>query len=76
MKKGIVVLTSCIFLFAAVSLFANGKLMTAHKNYKGFKVIAKCTDCHNTTTKLEKKKGQDFKALLKTANCAGAGCHK
>ena len=36
----------------------------------------KCADCHNDTTKLEKKKGADYKALLKTPSCAGQGCHK
>ncbi|HRZ27823.1 MAG TPA: hypothetical protein P5346_15790 [Spirochaetota bacterium] len=76
MKKVTIALVCGMFVFTAAALFANAKLQTAHKGYKGFKAITKCADCHNDTTKLEKKKGADYKALLKTPSCAGQGCHK
>ncbi len=79
MKKrlAIVLPTLFVFCFASVALFANAKLLKQHKEVKGAaKKIATCNDCHNTKTKLEKKKGKNFKALYKTNSCNGAGCHK
>jgi hypothetical protein len=76
MKKFVAFLVSGIVLLSAISLMANAKLFSAHKGYTGFKAITKCNDCHNDTTKLEKKKGQNFKGILKSASCAGKGCHK
>lgn len=76
MKKVLVAAVAGAFLLTAVSLQANTKLLKAHKEVKGKITIAKCADCHNDKTKLEKKKGLDFKALLKTPNCAAEGCHK
>ncbi len=63
--------------FSASMLFANPKLLTQHKAVTGAdKKIASCNDCHNAKTRLEKKKGQNYKALFKTASCAAKGCHK
>jgi hypothetical protein len=76
MRKITAALIFAMVVFSAASLFANAKLLTAHKGYKGFKAITKCADCHNDATKLEKKKGIDYKATLKTPNCSGQGCHK
>ncbi len=75
MKKITALLITGIFLFTAASLMANVKLQNAHKAYKGAITITKCADCHNDKTKLEKKKGQNFKHLYKTPSCAGKGCH-
>jgi hypothetical protein len=76
MKKFVAFLVSGIVLLSAISLIANAKIFSAHKAYQGFKAITRCADCHNDETKLEKKKGQDYKGILKTASCAGKGCHK
>ncbi len=76
MNKFTAAFISGIVILSAITIMANTKLMTAHKAYKGARAITKCGDCHNNTTKLEKKKGQNYKALFKTASCAGQGCHK
>ena len=76
MKKVFVLGVVGTFLLATVSLQANTKLMKLHKEVKGGIAITKCTDCHNDKTKLEKKKGADYKALLKTPDCSAQGCHK
>lgn len=76
MKKLLVAGVVGVFFMSAVALQANSKLLKSHKEVKGAITISKCADCHNDKTKLEKKKGVDYKALLKTPNCAGAGCHK
>jgi len=76
MKKLFMATILGIFVLTGMSVMANSKLMMSHKKIKGAIQIAKCTDCHNAVTKIEKKKGQDYKAVLKTPSCAGAGCHK
>ena len=76
MNKLFAAVISGVLVLSAASLMANSKLLKAHKGYKGAKTISKCADCHNETTKLERKKGQDYKAIQTTSSCAGAGCHK
>ena len=79
MKKNVLIsfFTIVFISFAVASVFANAKLMSQHKAVgNGFKKIASCNDCHNPTTKIDKKKGTAYKPVLKTKSCAGKGCHK
>jgi len=78
MKKTALVSASVfvIVAFTVVSLFANAKILKQHKEVKASKTVTKCADCHNDVTKLEKKKGTNYKPLYKTKSCSGDGCHK
>ena len=79
MKKFILISLSAFMLITLnnLNLYSNVKILQQHKAITDTsKKISSCNDCHNTTTKLEKKKGANYKALYKTASCAGKGCHK
>lgn len=75
MKK--IMLISAIILSSSV-LLANVTIFSKHKVLKkdGQSVVKGCSYCHNSSTGLEKKKGQNYKSLYKQPTCAGAGCHK
>jgi hypothetical protein len=75
MKKLITVLFAGAVVFSTLSLVANVDIFKKHKDLNGAVKIKSCNDCHNATTKLEKKKGQNYKALWKTRSCTGKGCH-
>jgi len=77
-KNAVTVFITFVFVsLSVVSLYANAKLLTQHKAVTdGAKKITSCNDCHNATTKVEKKKGINYKPVLKTKSCAGKGCHK
>ncbi len=78
MKKNVMIsIFALLFIsFAVGSVFANAGLLTKHKGYTGAKKITNCNDCHAGAAKIEKKKGADYKKVLKTKSCAGKGCHK
>lgn len=79
MKKNFMkmLVTFCFVSFSIVSLNANAKFLAQHKAITdGAKKITTCNDCHNATTKIEKKKGTAYKPVLKSKSCAGKGCHK
>ena len=78
MKKHVMIsIFTLVFVsFTVASVFANAKLLTAHKGYNGAKKITNCNDCHNAATKIDKKKGAAYKPVLKSKSCAGKGCHK
>jgi cytochrome c2 len=75
MKK--IILISAIILSTS-ALLANVTIFSKHKVLKkdGQSVVKSCSYCHNSSTGLEKKKGQNYKSLYKKPTCAGAGCHK
>jgi hypothetical protein len=78
-KKNVMIsIFTLVFVsFTVASVFANAKLLTQHKAIaNGAKKITNCNDCHNTTTKIDKKKGAAYKPVLKSKSCAGKGCHK
>lgn len=64
-----------IAAFSVASLMANPEIMKKHAGKsKGGKNV-NCIYCH-TTAKIEKKAGQNKKALEKKPECLGSGCHK
>jgi hypothetical protein len=77
-KNVMITIFAFVFIsFSVASVFANAKLLTQHKAVtNGAKKITTCNDCHNPTTKIDKKKGANYKPVLKTKSCAGKGCHK
>ena len=64
-----------IAAFSVANLMANPAIMKKHAGKsKGDKKV-NCAYCHNTA-KIEKKAGQDVKALEKNPACLGSGCHQ
>jgi len=77
-KKNVLisVFTLVFVSFAIGTVFANAGLLTKHRGYTGAKKITNCNDCHAGAAKIEKKKGTNYKKVLKSKSCAGKGCHK
>ena len=78
-KVLISVFTATIALcFLGISVYGNVDIFNQHKTFKskGKILITSCKSCHNNDTKLDQKKGRDYKKLYKTRSCKAPGCHK
>ncbi|MBN1496811.1 MAG: hypothetical protein JXA07_08590 [Spirochaetes bacterium] len=66
-----------VVAFSAASIMANPAIMKKHAGKKKDGKSVNCGYCHTAANgaKIEKKKGQNLKALEKHPTCVGAGCH-
>jgi len=64
-----------VMAFAVSNVIANPKIQQQHAGKKKDGKAVNCGYCH-TANKIEKKKGQNVKALEKKPACLGAGCHQ
>ena len=64
-----------ITAFTAANLMANPEIMKKHAGKQKDGKNVNCAYCH-TGAKIEKKGGQDHKALEKKPQCQGSGCHQ
>ncbi len=64
-----------VMAFAVSNVMGNPEIQKKHSGKKKGDKAINCGYCH-TANKIEKKKGQNVKALEKAPACLGPGCHK